>query len=143
MLIEVTVLEGIELALEGKEVWAVDIDGTASTVNMTKYVELIKGLRFLIDPPADTAATKMRKNLPKPETPEEQKIVTDDPTPPPLPEAPKKKKRGRKPGWNDGEAEQAILKAWAGGDRKIKEIMEITGYSYKTVRKYIPETPAG
>lgn len=34
--------------------------------------------------------------------------------------------------------EQEILAAWKGGDRSIKEIMEITGCSYATVRKYIP-----
>ena len=37
----------------------------------------------------------------------------------------------------DGQAEKEILEAWKGGDRSIKEIMEITGYSYPTVRKYI------
>ena len=39
--------------------------------------------------------------------------------------------------------EQAILKAWNGGERSIKEIQEITGYSYQTVRKYIPESEKG
>lgn len=39
--------------------------------------------------------------------------------------------------------EQEILKAWNGGERSIKEIMEITGASYPTVRKYIPENPEG
>ena len=34
--------------------------------------------------------------------------------------------------------EQEILAAWKGGERSIKEIMEITGASYATVRKYIP-----
>lgn len=34
--------------------------------------------------------------------------------------------------------EQEILAAWKGGDRSIKEIMDITGCSYATVRKYIP-----
>lgn len=39
--------------------------------------------------------------------------------------------------------EQMILKAWNGGERTIKEIMEITGFSYPTVRKYIPTTING
>lgn len=34
--------------------------------------------------------------------------------------------------------EQEILAAWKGGERSAKEIMEITGASYATVRKYIP-----
>ena len=41
------------------------------------------------------------------------------------------------------ENEQRVLKAWNRGERTIKEIVEITGLSYPTVRKYIPESPAG
>ena len=40
-------------------------------------------------------------------------------------------------------AEDEILKAWNGGERSIKEIMEITGRSYGTVRKYIPVNENG
>lgn len=36
-----------------------------------------------------------------------------------------------------------ILAAWKGGERTIKEIMQITGRSYQTVRKYIPESKYG
>lgn len=36
-----------------------------------------------------------------------------------------------------------ILAAWKGGERSIKEIMQITGRSYQTVRKYIPESKYG
>lgn len=43
----------------------------------------------------------------------------------------------------DGQAEKEILEAWKGGDRSIKEIMEITGYSYPTMRKYIPINEKG
>ena len=39
--------------------------------------------------------------------------------------------------------EQEILAAWKGGERSIKEIMQITGKSYQTVRKYIPESKNG
>lgn len=41
------------------------------------------------------------------------------------------------------QTEQDILKAWNAGTRTIKEIMQMTGYSYPTVRKYIPETEKG
>ena len=138
-MIEVDVLEGIEAALAGKKVYAVDVDGTASTVNMTKFVEIIKGLRFLIDRPIGNKPEP--KPEPKlPETPEQETAAPMETME--TPEAPKerKKQRGRK---TDSVAEQAILKAWHGGDRKIGEIMEITGYSYNTVRKYIPITPMG
>ena len=39
--------------------------------------------------------------------------------------------------------EQKVLKAWNRGERTIKEVMEITGLSYPTVRKYLPATPNG
>ena len=37
-----------------------------------------------------------------------------------------------------GEAEEKILKCYNSGEKTIKQIMEETGYSYPTVRKYIP-----
>ena len=37
-----------------------------------------------------------------------------------------------------GKEEEEILKAWKRGERNIPQIMEITGYSKKTVLKYIP-----
>lgn len=39
--------------------------------------------------------------------------------------------------------EQKVLAAWNGGERTIKEIMELTGLSYPTVRKYIPVSVNG
>lgn len=44
-------------------------------------------------------------------------------------------KKGKKYQKNE---EEIILKAWRRGERTIEEIMEETGYPYKTVRKYIP-----
>ena len=43
----------------------------------------------------------------------------------------------------EGSSEEAILKAWAGGERTAKEIAEMTGFSLQTVYKYIPRTPNG
>ena len=48
---------------------------------------------------------------------------------------PKKKTRG--------EAEQKIIKAYNAGEKTIKQIMEETGCSYATVRKYIPVNADG
>ena len=53
----------------------------------------------------------------------------------------KTKKRGGKP--EAGKAEELILKAWGRGERSISEIMRMTGYSYQTVRRYIPISPKG
>ena len=36
-----------------------------------------------------------------------------------------------------------ILKAWNGGERSISEIMNITGCTHATVRRYIPISPNG
>ena len=41
------------------------------------------------------------------------------------------------------EIEEAVLKAWNRGERSITQIMELSGCSYKQVRKYIPETKEG
>ena len=41
------------------------------------------------------------------------------------------------------EIEQLVLQAWRGGDRSITQIMDITGCTYATVRRYIPVTPEG
>ena len=48
--------------------------------------------------------------------------------------------------WNEKKAsknEEKVLKAWNRGERSIKEVMEITGLSYPTVRKYLPESAMG
>lgn len=50
---------------------------------------------------------------------------------------PKPKKRVR------GDAEQKIIKAYNSGEKTIKQIMEETGCSYATVRKYIPVNADG
>ena len=39
--------------------------------------------------------------------------------------------------------EEKVLKAWNRGEKTIKQVMEITGFSYPTVRRYIPVTPEG
>ena len=44
---------------------------------------------------------------------------------------------------NYSETEQKVLAAWNGGERTIEEIMEMTGFSYPTVRKYIPVSVNG
>lgn len=41
------------------------------------------------------------------------------------------------------EIEQVILASWNGGEKGIKQIMEETGCSYQTVRRYIPLSANG
>lgn len=69
------------------------------------------------------------------EEPEEETGEEDDP------EEPQTKKRQQVR--NYSETEQKVLAAWNGGERTIKEIMEMTGFSYPTVRKYIPVSVNG
>ena len=78
--------------------------------------------------------------------PEEKQEPAEEPAEDPKEEpaaAPmaKTKKRGGKP--EAGKAEELILKAWGRGERSISEIMRMTGYSYQTVRRYIPISPKG
>ena len=55
-----------------------------------------------------------------------------------IPDKPKRKNKDQYAG-----NEEKVLKAWNRGERSIKEVMEITGLSYPTVRKYLPESTAG
>ena len=54
-------------------------------------------------------------------------------------EAPKepKKRRSRK------ELEETIVKAWNNGERTIAQVMEMTGATYNTVRRYLPVSKEG
>lgn len=80
---------------------------------VTSLKDVLEGMRFLVE-----------------EEPKQKKQEEEKP-----------KKEGPQKDCN--QKEQEILKAWNGGERSIKEIMEITGAAYSTVRKYIPETAKG
>ena len=82
--------------------------------------DLFEGARVLIDENNPVAAG--RKEISEPAA---------DPGPAVQPHP---KRRSRK------EVEAQILKAWNRGERKISEIMKITGCTYTTVRRYIPES---
>lgn len=68
--------------------------------------------------------------------------TTKELTPKPAPAEPKAKAapKKRKP---QNEVKAEILKAWNNGENKIMKVCEMTGYSYKTVRNYIPISPEG
>lgn len=91
------------------------------------------GCRILMEGKVERVEKAPEETL-KPEDPEKQ-------------EETKPKKRGPKPGQGrkkfDGSAEEKILKAWAGGERTVNEIKELTGYSLATIYKYIPRTKNG
>lgn len=58
------------------------------------------------------------------------------------PDAPKRR-RGRPARGEVDKMRAAILEAWAGGEKSIDEIVDITGYTRSQVRDYIPETIDG
>ena len=100
------------------------------------FIEELEQFRFIID---DTELERIQedpKPVPEVETPEDNlEVVT--------PEKPRKKP-GPKPGQKrnmpakyDTEAEQKILKAWA-GEKSISEVCAITGYSERVVRRCLP-----
>lgn len=55
----------------------------------------------------------------------------------------KRKKFKSGPRYLESEMQMEILKAWAGGERTIDEVVKMTKYTYKQVRRYLPETKNG
>lgn len=90
----------------------------------------MKDMRFLID---DTDLERTKDDpVPAVEIPEaKMEIVT-----------PEKRKRGKPSEAEQHNIEQRILQAW-NGDRSIMDVVKATGYDYRTVRKYLPETVNG
>lgn len=90
--------------------------------------------------------TRNRYMIDWPDQPEEKQEPAEEPDEdqkeePAAAPPEKTKKRGGKP--ETGKAEELILKAWGRGEHSISEIMRMTGYSYQTVRQYIPISPKG
>lgn len=83
--------------------------------------------RFIVDFPDEKPEPETAVVVPKAETPEN---------------GPVHRKRGKPTEAEKKNIEQAILKAWA-GEKSISEVVKITGYDYRTVRKYLPETING
>lgn len=52
------------------------------------------------------------------------------------------RKRGKPTNAEKAVIEERILKAW-NGERSIQDVVRMTGYDYRTVRKYLPETVNG
>lgn len=123
MIKEISIREAMKIFVDGGNVQVIDGD------RIRKLDDIFAEFRFITD-----EETKKKKTAaPKAEAPKEEK---------PKAEKPRTKKRTAAEPTSTSK-EQEILKAWNGGERSIKEIMEITGASYPTVRKYIPENPEG
>ena len=119
MLREINPEEAFRLAWAGKSVLAVNVEDPQLT-DWVWFSEKLRSCRFLIEDEA-------------PEEPEDDQ----DPEDVLLKEPPKRRRR------SPAEIEEAVLKAWNRGERSITQIMELSGCSYKQVRKYIPETKEG
>lgn len=124
MLREINPEEAFRLAWTGKSVLAVNVEDPQLS-DWVWFSEKLRSCRFLIEEEAEPE---------EPEEPEEDQDPEDVLLKEPLP-----KRRRRSP----AEIEEAVLKAWNRGERSITQIMELSGCSYKQVRKYIPETKEG
>ena len=122
MLREINPEEAFRLAWDGGNILAVDMEDPQLSDWMW-FNPRLKNCRFLIE--EDTKE--------EPEEPEDDQ----DPEDVLLKEPPKRRRR------SPAEIEEAVLKAWNRGERSITQIMEMSGCSYKQVRKYIPETKEG
>ena len=111
---EIGLMEGLELFLAGEDVLLLDpAEGMVAKVD-----DVLEQFRFIAD------------------------FADEDPEEEPA-EAPEKEAKPRRPRRTRAEIEAAVIKAWNRGERTIPEIMGITGCTYRTVRKYIPETSEG
>ena len=88
--------------------------------------------RFIVDFPDEKPEPEKAVVVPEVETPEDNlEVVT-----------PEKRRRGKPTEEEKHKIEQRILQAW-NGDRSIMDVVKETGYDYRTVRKYLPETVNG
>ena len=98
---------------------------TGNTSKLEEIFPSLEGCRFVVDMDAPAS-------VPSVEIPEaKMEIVT-----------PEKRKRGKPSEAEQHDIEQRILQAW-NGDRSIMDVVKATGYDYRTVRKYLPETVNG
>jgi len=118
MLKEVNLIDALLGVIEGGKVFII----SRSFNFICPLEEYMEDMRFLID---------------------EIPAAVEEPEPAAVEEKEQEPHGGREKKKRTESREQDILKAWNGGERSIKEIMEITGASYSTVRKYIPQNPEG
>lgn len=119
---EIGLIEGLELFLAGEDVLLLD----PAEEMVAKVDDVLEQFRVIAD-----FADEDPEGAPE-EEPEEEPA-----------EAPKEEAKPRRPRRTRAEIEAAVIKAWNRGERTIPEIMSLTGCTYRTVRKYIPETSEG
>lgn len=130
MLREEDIVTALMAYRQGRDGFVIDPETREVKTFYEVFRDLIKN-HYLID----------RKEQPE-EKQEPAEEPAEDPKVEPAAAPPAKtKKRGGKP--EAEKAEELILKAWGGGEHSISEIMRMTGYSYQTVRRYIPISPKG
>ena len=153
MIRECNLEQAVCLAAKGKRVIGLDIL-TSTIVDVNIAVQELKKLRFLVDEddlsdPIPERTEEAAEAVPEDGTdkitePQAETDAKADEVTERKPEGGEHKKtRGGRRNTSKEQREQEILRAWKGGERTIKEIMEITGYSYGTVTKYIPRTAEG
>lgn len=130
MYYEVNLIEAI-MAHHNKKKGFVITQGEVGVPFESAFEELLK-CRFIVDDPEIERTKAHPVAVPAVEIPEaKMEIVT-----------PEKRKRGKPSEAEQHNIEQRILQAW-NGDRSIMDVVKATGYDYRTVRKYLPETVNG
>ena len=130
MYYEVNLIEAI-MAHHNKKKGFVITQGEVGVPFESAFEELLK-CRFIVDDPEIERTKAHPVEVPAVEIPEaKMEIVT-----------PEKRKRGKPSEAEQHNIEQRILQAW-NGDRSIMDVVKATGYDYRTVRKYLPETVNG
>lgn len=119
---EVSMMEAFKARHSGRKGFVI-FQATGNISTLEEIFPMLDECLFIADLPDEKPEPETAVVVPEAETPES------------------KHRLGKRKA--DGQAEKEILEAWKGGDRSIKEIMEITGYSYPTVRKYIPINEKG
>lgn len=98
---------------------------TGNTSKLEEIFPSLEGCRFVVDMDAPAP-------VPEVEIPEAKMEIV----------SPEKRRRGKPTEAEKHQIEQRILQAW-NGDRSIMDVVKATGYDYRTVRKYLPETVNG
>lgn len=122
--------KGIALCENG-EIWPIE--------DMFKQTEKT---RFIIDFPDETPEPEKAVVVPDAETSLSDPFSRLAARGGVIHDAPVHRKRGKPTNTEKAVIEERILKAW-NGERSIQDVVRMTGYDYRTVRKYIPETVNG
>lgn len=98
--------------------------------------------RFIVDFPEEKKEPETAVVVPEAETPLDDPFSRIAARGGVIHDTPVHHKRGKPTKAEMAVIERTILKAW-NGEHSIQDVVRMTGYDYRTVRKYLPETVNG